>query len=64
MSIIIKSAYINIKNNNQGIIDHVTEAVEECIHKSNINKHQINLIIYMGIAKENLSFEPSMAALI
>lgn len=63
MSIQITSSAVLI-DDQLNVFDHAAAAAAECIRNSTLNKRDIDVVVYIGVTKDNLTFEPSAAALI
>ncbi len=64
MSLIIRSTGISAPNNNIGYLEHATLAAKNCIQQAGIELDEIDLLINVGVFRDNNMCEPSVAALI
>lgn len=64
MGTLIKAASISVGGEMLGSIDHAARAAEQCIAKAGIDKQDIDLLVHVGIYREDNIAEPSIASLI
>ncbi len=64
MPSIIRATAINHEDGTAGSVMNAVRAAEKCITQCGINKHEINMLINVGIYREQNITEPSMASLV
>ena len=64
MGTLIKAASISVGGEMLGSIEHAARAAEQCIATAGIDKQDIDLLVHVGIYREDNIAEPPMAPLI
>jgi len=64
MGTVLKAASISVGSEMLGSIDHAARAAEQCIATAGIDKQDIDLLVHVGIYREDNIAEPPIASLI
>ena len=64
MSLVIRATGISEPDNNKGYLDHATTAAQKCIESAGVALDEIDLMINVGVYRDNNMCEPSVAAMI